>query len=562
MTQQTQGAVKTVSPRIFFIIWFLINLIQASATGLMDDEAYYWVYSRFLDWGYFDHPPMTALMIKAGTLLFPGELGVRFFIVLTNTLTLWIIYKLLQKRNDGLFYLIAAGMAVLQIGGILAVPDLPLVFFIACFFYVYQQFLRNDSLKNTVLLGLTMSLMLYAKYHGVLVVLFTLASNPSLIKKWQSWLAVMIGAVLFVPHLVWQYNHGFPSVQYHLFERNAPAYKAGFTFEYLGGQLALMGPIIGWLLLWASWKYKPTNRFEWALRWNLFGILVFFGISTFKGRVEANWTIPVFVPLIILSHQYLTEKTKWWPFLRVSAIITLVLVLVVRVYMIADIEPLKWVKKDEVHKNHEWGRVIKERAAGRPVVFIDSYQEASKYWFYTGDTALSVNTVNYRRNNYNFWPIEKQFCGRPVLWATRHRDYQKQFPDSLATPRGLYPVYDDPCFYSRMGDWLDVDVKASPDGDFLVQQARFSSDDAEGSCMPDSSRMQAFLSDGKRRTVFLQTDFAAGFGLRDFPLTIHTDLDTNFFPGLQVRYGIPASAPGIVTLSSRTVKVEPKKTTE
>jgi 4-amino-4-deoxy-L-arabinose transferase-like glycosyltransferase len=141
--------------KLFFFGWLLLQVIQAYSTELLDDEAYYWVYSKFPEWGYFDHPPMIAILIKAGTFLFPGELGVRFFIVILNTLTLYIIYRLLEKKNDRLFYLIACSMAVLQIGGFLAVPDIPLTFFAALFFLLYKNFLRNSSYINGLLLGLT-----------------------------------------------------------------------------------------------------------------------------------------------------------------------------------------------------------------------------------------------------------------------------------------------------------------------------------------------------------------------------------------------------------------------
>jgi hypothetical protein len=36
----------------------------------LDDEAYYWVYSKFLDWGYFDHPPSGGFADKDGILHF------------------------------------------------------------------------------------------------------------------------------------------------------------------------------------------------------------------------------------------------------------------------------------------------------------------------------------------------------------------------------------------------------------------------------------------------------------------------------------------------------------
>ena len=62
---------------IFYTAWLVAGLLQSIFTELQDDEAYYWVFSRYLDWGYFDHPPMIALLIRLGTSLFGGELGVR-----------------------------------------------------------------------------------------------------------------------------------------------------------------------------------------------------------------------------------------------------------------------------------------------------------------------------------------------------------------------------------------------------------------------------------------------------------------------------------------------------
>ena len=119
---------------LFYGGWFLLGLLQALFTELQDDEAYYWVYARFLDWGYFDHPPMTALLIKGGGLIFGNELGVRIFPLLLNTATLWLTERLIPERNRLLFYSLCLSVAVLQIIGFWAVPDVPLLFFTALFF--------------------------------------------------------------------------------------------------------------------------------------------------------------------------------------------------------------------------------------------------------------------------------------------------------------------------------------------------------------------------------------------------------------------------------------------
>jgi hypothetical protein len=71
--------------------------------------------------------------------------------------------------------------------------------------------------------------------------------------------------------------------------------------------------------------------------------------------------------------------------------------------------------KDEFHGNKQWAQTIKHKAKGNPVVFTDSYQRASKYWFYSGDSSFSLNTYRYRRSNYNFWPLEQPLQNRKVM---------------------------------------------------------------------------------------------------------------------------------------------------
>ena len=138
---------------VFYGLWLLLGLIQSGLTELQDDEAYYWVYSRFLDWGYFDHPPMIAVLIKMGYAIFPNEIGVRLVPLLLNILSLVLIDKLIDKKNSFLFYSIALSIVVLQLMGFIAVPDTPLIFFTALFFLCYKRFTQSPSGLSTLLLG-------------------------------------------------------------------------------------------------------------------------------------------------------------------------------------------------------------------------------------------------------------------------------------------------------------------------------------------------------------------------------------------------------------------------
>ena len=83
----------------FLVLFFAVNLLQSAYTGLFEDEAYYWVWSKNLAWGYFDHPPMVALFIWIGGLFFDGELGVRLLSIVSFTFMLVFIWKTLDYKN-------------------------------------------------------------------------------------------------------------------------------------------------------------------------------------------------------------------------------------------------------------------------------------------------------------------------------------------------------------------------------------------------------------------------------------------------------------------------------
>jgi len=406
----------------FYACWIVLGLIQSRYTELLDDEAYYWVYSKFLDWGYFDHPPMVAILIKAGYFLFKNELGVRLLFLVLNVFSLLIIEKLIEKKNTFLFYGIALSLGVLQLGGFFAVPDTPLIFFTAVFFLCYRKFLVHASAWNLLQLALAAVCLLYSKYHAVLIIFFVLLSNLKLLARYQVYLIGLITLLLFAPHLWWQYQHDWVSFRYHLFESNVNPYQFSFTLEYVAGQILLAGPLAGIILLAGAFFYRSQNIFEKGLKFTFVGIYLFFLISSFRGKVEANWTSPAIVPLIILAHNYLMEKNGWrkWFFRLLPA--TMVLILFARIVLIADVLP---PLRKQFHAWKDWPQIVKKRTHDLPIVFGNSYQRASKYWFYSGQMSYSLNWYRERRNNYNFWPIEDSLLGKPVFILDIY------FPDSF-----------------------------------------------------------------------------------------------------------------------------------
>ena len=420
---------------LFYTTWFLLGLIQSLFTELQDDEAYYWVFSKYLDWGYFDHPPMIALLIKIGTLLFSGELAVRIIPLILNTATIFITESLTEKKAPFLFYAIVLSIAVLQISGFVAVPDVPLMFFTALFFLVYKRYLQRPSWLNVLLLGFVAACLLYSKYHAVLLFFFVLLSNWKLLRNPKIYAAGIFALILFVPHLYWQYSHEWISVRYHLFESNVNPYKFSYTTDYLLGQLLLAGPIAGFLLWPASFLFRTTNVFERGLKFTAVGVFLFFLLSSFKGKVEPNWTSPAIIAVIVLAHQYLLQRENWKRWLIRLLPVTVVLVLAFRVLMIFDLVSAPAIV-ERYHAWKGWPQEMKSHTKGLDIVFNNNYQRASKYWFYTGQMTYSLNNIDDRRNNFNFLPVEDSLLGKPVYILDIYSLHR--FPDSIQTP--LYHV--------------------------------------------------------------------------------------------------------------------------
>ena len=434
----------------FLFGWTILNALQASFTDIHADEAYYWMYSRFLDWGYFDHPPMVALFIKVGDYITHSALGLRLCTIASSTLSAYLLWKIVEPyaQNIKLFVLLFASMVLFHVYSFITTPDTPLFFFSILFLYVYQRYLTADKLKWVVALAAICALMLYSKYHGVLLIFFTILSNLSLFKRKSFYACILLTSVFLLPHLWWQYTNGFPSLYFHLIDRSIESYTISYTIEYILPQLALAGPLVGWLLFPLSLKVKSTDLFQRALKFNLIGIFIFFLISTAKGRVEAHWTLLSFIPFMLLSYIALSRMTvipKWF---NPLALIGIALILMLRVTLMIPISYLSNAPFfADYYGSKQWADQLSAKATDKPVFFLDAFQEPSKYNFYTNTTnAFGYNSRNYRKTQYDVWPLEDSLINKRIcLILDNPMGLDKStHTDTIATVKG-----------TKYGYWID-----------------------------------------------------------------------------------------------------------
>jgi hypothetical protein len=415
---------------ILLVVWGIINLFQARFTPLNNDEAYYWMYSKYLAWGYFDHPPMIAIMIKIGYFFFHNELGVRLITVLGQLMTLYVIWLLTdkeqrgQKGNTMLYYMLAVLMPVNIVYGFITTPDAPLILFSAVFLLMYKKFLEDESWKNTIFLGLSVAALVYSKYHGGLLIILIILSNPRLLLKIRFYLAGILAFILFLPHLFWQYSNDFPSVKYHLVER-VSAFNPHHVPDYLVSQFAFHNPFLLVILFWIIISVRSGNLFDKAMKYIISGFLIFFFISSFRYRVEPQWTAVICIPMMVILFNNAGFKPWIRKYIKWIAIVMFPLFILARLSAAIDFLPVSFLK-NEFHNKKQWVRDISAIAGDRPVVFTNSYQRPAVYTFYTGKFAHTLDNLSYRKTEYDLWDFEEKIHGQEVLYVPHFfTDYYK-----------------------------------------------------------------------------------------------------------------------------------------
>lgn len=272
------------NPRLWGLLvgGFCGRLVVAWRLPVGFDEVYYYLYSRHLDWSYFDHPVMVALTTGLGWWL-TGTIApftLRWGALLLYPLSLWLLYltgrRLYGERAGTLAVAIASLAPLLWLGfGTLTSPDNGLMLFWSLSLYLAAvEFLPSAHRVHSGggwtyrpswrvgLLGLTLGLAGLSKYHGFILglglVAFTLTRRP-LWRVWRSpWVGVALGLFVLTLAPLWGWNsqHDWISFRFHLLMRFEGGDPSPFRpLDVVGTWLlgiAYLFPSLGFPLWWAT----------------------------------------------------------------------------------------------------------------------------------------------------------------------------------------------------------------------------------------------------------------------------------------------------------------------
>lgn len=425
-----RGAWRTAI--IVTVVAALVRLFFAWWIPLFPDETYYWDWSRHLAGGYFDHPPLIAVLIRVGTLVGGATpLGVRFFPVVAGAVASFaavgIARRLSGDKAARSAAIVFALMPLAASGLVLATPDAPLLAASAVALYFVVRALQSPIRSRASFLwwcaaGAVLGLAFASKYTSILLpvgLLVAVLVRPSLRARLAEpgpYVACALATFVFLPVLHWNAGHDWISfrfqIQHGLGTPKGSALQR--ELELFGGQLGLVSPILFLLAADAVWRAarRPVTDAHFALAVVALVSWGFFVYSALRRPVEANWPAPSYVPAVALLAAIASSLTRdrW---LRRGIVLAAVMVTVLYVHALVPILPLP-ARRDPLARGAGWdgaarqveaARTARSSQPGRTFVGADRYQDVSELAFHLPDhpDAFCV-CVTGRHNQYELWP--------------------------------------------------------------------------------------------------------------------------------------------------------------
>src|SRR4051794_14114254 len=248
-----------------------LRLVAAAFTPITFDEAYYWMWSKSLAGGYYDHPPMVAYVIRAGTTIAGDtELGVRLVSILLALPMSFAIY-----RSAGILFggrQVAASATVLinvtlmaAVGTLIVTPDAPLLVASSFVLFFLAKVLETGKGAWWLGVGAAVGAALLSKYTALFfgpAILIWLIAVPKL-RRWLlspwTYLGGAVALAIFSPVIFWNADHHWVS----FLKQFGRARIDDFTLVYIGEliptQIAFATPlvfILGMMGLYAMGRRK------------------------------------------------------------------------------------------------------------------------------------------------------------------------------------------------------------------------------------------------------------------------------------------------------------------
>jgi len=318
----------------------LFRLVAAACTPLTFDEAYYWTWSKNLAGGFYDHPPMVAIVIRICTLIAGDtELGVRLFSILLALPMSWAVYRAAQLLFASPIVASTATIPLnasmmVSVETMIVTPDSPLLAASGFVLFFLAKVFETERGAWWLAVGAAVGAALLSKYNALFfgpIILIWLVAVPEL-RRWliSPWpyLGGLVALAMFAPVLLWNADHQWVSFTKQfgrvLVQRFTPHYLAAF----IPGQVLLATPAV--FLLGASGLYAlyrglaGTRAAAVLISTTVWTVALYFAVHSLHADVHPDYlsmTYPAFAVagavaahLVIWGHRWqrVVEFSRRW----------------------------------------------------------------------------------------------------------------------------------------------------------------------------------------------------------------------------------------------------------
>src|SRR4051812_29447058 len=311
---------------LIILVLVALRLVAAAWTPLTFDEAYYWMWSKHLAGGYYDHPPMVAVVIRLGTLLAGDtELGVRLLSILLALPMSWAVYRtaaiLFGSERVAASATILLNITLMAAAGTMIVtPDAPLLVASSFVLFCLAKLLETGRGAWWLAAGAAIGAALLSKYTALFfgpAILIWLVSVPGL-RRWlvSPWpyLGGLVSLLIFAPVVVWNADHRWVSFIKQIGRARIEDFKPAFIAGLIPTQVAFATPLVfilgtmGIHALFRGGTGAPAARaLINAMFWT---IVLYFVWHSLHARVEANWFAPVY-PAFAIAAAVAAHLAPW-----------------------------------------------------------------------------------------------------------------------------------------------------------------------------------------------------------------------------------------------------------
>lgn len=310
-----------------------VKLYLATRLDLYSDEIFYWLASTHLAPAYSDLPFMTSLLVWFGSALEPGStLAVRSLFIVLGSCVPFLVYWLALPVTDRHQALISALLSLcIPLGGflgLLAVPDVPLLFLGLLSIGLFERAVRTNWVIWWLATGIVVALGLFTHYRFFLypaaAVLFMLFFDSER-KQWRNpyfWMAAVIASLGLIPIAWFNLTNELSSASFYLIDRHPWTFQPSGLLHVFK-QAGLVTPPLYALLAVTAWKMLHLARqgdrgAALLLSFSLVNLLVYLVLApwTDASSTSIHWPLSGYFPLLVfapstLQSCYQLATTKW-----------------------------------------------------------------------------------------------------------------------------------------------------------------------------------------------------------------------------------------------------------